>query len=105
VRAVTVRHVGITVALALLAPLIAHQIDSSIQTSQERAVAALLDAPSSPARKVEARPGLANGVDASDPRGAVQRSSSATARASLQGHRRLRRVRRPDRRDGGARRQ
>jgi MFS family permease len=72
VRAVTVRHVGITVALALLAPLIAHQIDSSIQTSQERAVAALLDAPFPPLEKLKLAPGLANGVDASDPRGAVQ---------------------------------
>jgi MFS family permease len=79
IRAVTIRHVGITVCLALLAPLIAHQIDSAIDKTQQREVAALLDAPLDPLEKLRLASQLVRGIDATDPRGALQESTRAGA--------------------------
>jgi hypothetical protein len=79
VRALTIRHVGITVALALLAPLIADRVERSIQVTRERQVAALLDAPMAPLDKLRLAPRLVNGVDARDPRGALQAELARSA--------------------------
>jgi MFS family permease len=81
VRALTIRHVGITLALALLAPLIADRVEQSIQVTRERQVAALLDAPMGPLDKLRLAPRLVNGVDARDPRGALQRELERAAPA------------------------
>jgi MFS family permease len=79
VRALTIRHVGITVALALLAPLIADRVEHSIQVTRERQVAALLDAPMGPLDKLRLAPRLVKGVDERDPRGALQRELERAA--------------------------
>ncbi len=71
--ALSVRHVGIALALALLAPVIADRIESSVQRTREREVAALLDAPLGPLDKLRLAPRLVKGVDATDPRGALRR--------------------------------
>jgi hypothetical protein len=83
VRALTIRHVGITLALALLAPLIANRVEHSIQVTRERQVAALLDAPMGPARQAAPRAQARQGRRRARPPG------SAAARA------RARRARRP----------
>jgi hypothetical protein len=79
VRALTIRHVGITLALALLAPLIADRVEHSIQVTRERQVAALLDAPMGPLDKLRLAPRLVKGVDERDPRGALQRELERAA--------------------------
>jgi hypothetical protein len=81
VRALTIRHIGITLALALLAPLIADRVEQSIQVTRERQVAALLDAPMSPLDKLRLAPRLVKGVDARDPRGALQAELERSAPA------------------------
>lgn len=81
-RVLTVRHVGITLALVLLAPLIAGRLDNAINVAQQREVAVMLDARIDPLSKVRLVGQLASGVGTDTPRRDIQRSFN-TQEASL----------------------
>jgi Major Facilitator Superfamily len=67
-RLLAVRHAGIAVVLAAVAPIAAHQLDASVQTAKERGVALVLDAPLPPQSKLDLAPKLLDGVDSAEPR-------------------------------------
>src|SRR4029453_3252031 len=68
-RLLSIRHAGIALALAALAPIISANLNSSIDTAREQGTAVLLDAPMSPEAKIEVAPRLFGGLDTDDPRG------------------------------------
>jgi predicted MFS family arabinose efflux permease len=72
-RLLSIRHAGIALALAALAPIISANLNSSIDTAREQGTAAVLDAPMSPEAKIEVAPRLFGGLDTDDPRGELQR--------------------------------
>lgn len=73
-RVLTLRHAGIALALAVLAPIMAAQLDSAIDDARERGVALVLDARLDPQRKLELAPALVGDLDERDTRGALERS-------------------------------
>jgi predicted MFS family arabinose efflux permease len=95
-RVLTARHVGITVALLLLAPVIANRLDTAVQQAREREVAVMLDASLNPESKVRLVGELVGGIGTTDPRGDLDRAIAAfrpklsagqqTALDELQGH-------------------
>lgn len=70
----TLRHLGIAVALGILAPIISGQLDNAVETAQERGTALVLDARLPPLEKVQLAPALVSEVSRSDARGELQRS-------------------------------
>ena len=81
-RLLAIRHAGIAVALAALAPLISSNLTSTIDTAREQGTAAVLDARLPPEEKIEIAPELFGGLNTDDPRGELERSI-AQARAGL----------------------
>ena len=81
-RLLSIRHAGIALALAALAPLISSNLTSTIDTAREQGAAAVLDARLPPENKIEIAPDLFGGLNTDDPRGEL-RSSIAEARAGL----------------------
>ena len=81
-RLLTIRHAGIAIALAALAPLISSNLTSTIDTAREQGTAAVLDAQLPPQDKIEIAPDLFGGLNTDDPRGELQKSI-AKARAGL----------------------
>ena len=77
-----VRHAGITVALALLAPLAASQLDDAVQLTRERGAALVLDARLPPLEKLSLVGALVGDIDTVDPRGELQ-ASLGGARAQV----------------------
>ena len=73
-RVLTARHVGITVALLVLAPLIASRLDAAIEQAREREVAVLLDARLDPLSKIDLVGNFAGGVGEDDPRADLDQS-------------------------------
>jgi hypothetical protein len=73
-RVLTARHVGITVALLVLAPLIASRLETAIEQAREREVAVLLDAQLDPLSKIDLVGHLVGGVGEDDPRADLDRS-------------------------------
>ena len=73
-RVLTLRHAGIAIALAVLAPVIASQLDNAIDDARERGVALVLDARLDPQSKLELAPALVGDLDERDTRGALERS-------------------------------
>jgi MFS family permease len=83
-RLLSIRHAGIAVALAALAPLISSNLTSTIDTAREQGTAAVLDAKLPPENKIEIAPDLFGGLNTDDPRGELQKSIEE-ARAGLDG--------------------
>ena len=83
-RLLTIRHAGIAIALAALAPLISSNLTSTIDTAREQGTAAVLDAKLPPQDKIEIAPDLFGGLDTDDPRGELQKSIDET-RTGLDG--------------------
>jgi MFS family permease len=83
-RNLAVRHLGITVALIALAPVLASALDSSIESIREEGVAVILDAQLSPQTKIELAPRLLSSVNAERPRAAL-RDEFTSARADFEG--------------------
>ena len=83
-RVLSIRHLGIAAALALLAPIVSSELDETIFTAREEGTAAVLDAPLPPEAKLDLAPQLFAGVDTDDPRGQLERSV-AEAREDLDG--------------------
>jgi MFS family permease len=73
-RLLSIRHVGIALALAVLAPLISSNLTSTIDSAREQGTAAVLDAHLPPENKVQIAPDLFGGLDTDDPRGELERS-------------------------------
>ncbi len=81
-RLLSIRHLGITVALAVLAPLISSNLTSTIDSAREQGTAAVLDAHLPPEDKIAIAPDLFGGLNTDDPRGELQKSI-AKARTDL----------------------
>jgi MFS family permease len=82
-RLLSIRHAGIAVALAALAPLISSNLTSTIDTAREQGTAAVLDAKLPPENKIEIAPDLFGGLNTDDPRGELE-TSIAQARSGLE---------------------
>jgi hypothetical protein len=67
-RLLTLRHAGIAVILAVLAPVAAAQLDDATARAKERGVAVLLDADLSLTSKLQSAPALLRGVEQDRPR-------------------------------------
>ena len=67
-RLLTIRHLGIAAALAVLAPVVSHDLDQATLRARERGVALVLDARLNPVEKVKLAPALLKGVEARNPR-------------------------------------
>ncbi len=94
----TLRHVGIALALVVLAPVTAHRLDDATLRARERGVALVLDAKLPPTDKLALAPGLLAGVDAEEPRAGLRATLAAERPrydAGDPGARRLRRAGRP----------
>jgi predicted MFS family arabinose efflux permease len=86
-RTLALRHAGIAAALALLAPIVAHQLTVSTDHAREQGVALLLDARLPIQDKIRLAPQLLAGVDTQDPRDGLNRAIDAQ-RGSFQGEER-----------------
>jgi MFS family permease len=73
-RALSIRHAGIAIALAALAPLISSNLTSTLDDAREQGTAAVLDAKLPPENKIELAPNLFAGLNTDDPRGELQKS-------------------------------
>jgi MFS transporter len=81
-RLLAARHAGITVALALLAPLAAAELDDAVTETRERGAALVLDARLPPLEKLELVGAVVGDLDPVDPRGELE-DSLAGARGSI----------------------
>jgi predicted MFS family arabinose efflux permease len=82
-RLLTIRHLGIAAALAVLAPVVSHDLDQATQRARERGVALVLDARLNPVEKVRLAPALLKGVEARNPRHGL-RTAVAAHRSDVQ---------------------
>jgi MFS family permease len=73
-RILSIRHAGIAIALASLAPLISANLTSTIDSAREQGTAAVLDARLPPEDKIAIAPDLFGGLNTDDPRGELQDS-------------------------------
>ena len=71
-RLLTARHAGIALALLILAPILAGNLDSATEHARERGVAIVLDSPLPPQAKLRLAPDLLDGMDQSEPRQGLQ---------------------------------
>jgi MFS family permease len=71
-RLLTLRHLGIAGALAVLAPVISHDLDSATQRARVRGVALVLDSKLDLLEKVKLAPALLSGVESRDPRAGLR---------------------------------
>jgi MFS family permease len=83
-RLLSIRHAGIAVALAVLAPLISSHLSSTIDTAREQGTAAVLDADLPPEDKIDIAPNLFGGLNTDDPRGELQKEIDK-AQSGLEG--------------------
>ncbi|WP_272474519.1 MFS transporter [Baekduia alba] len=67
-RLLVLRHVGIALALIVLAPIVSHDLTTSTDRAKERGVAVVLDAKLKPTDKLRLAPDLLAGVDDDQPR-------------------------------------
>jgi hypothetical protein len=68
----SLRHVGITLALALLAPIVAAELDDQVELAKERGTALVLDAALPPTDKIDLAPRLFANLETEDPRDALK---------------------------------
>jgi MFS family permease len=74
-----IRHLGITIALLALAPVIAHDLDAATERAKLRTIAVVLDAPISPGEKLKVARVLVSSVRSDHPLAAV-RAQARSAR-------------------------
>jgi predicted MFS family arabinose efflux permease len=70
-RLLTMRHLGIALALLILAPVAQHELDTTLQDTRLRGAALILDARIDPRLKLELAPKLNGSVETEDPRGGL----------------------------------
>ena len=98
----SLRHVGITLALAVLAPIVAAELDDQVQLARERGTALVLDAALPPTDKIELAPRLFANLETEDPRDALAQALARERRRVTTGDRDLlSRLQRLDRQLGG----
>ena len=73
----TVRHAGIALALALIAPVAASGLDDTVRDARLQGVSVVLDARLSPTEKIRLAPDLFASVDAREPRDALEEAIAA----------------------------
>jgi MFS family permease len=71
-RVLSIRHAGIAVALAVIAPIVADSLDDEISDARLQGTAALLDASIDPLDKFDIAPALFAGLDTDDPRAELE---------------------------------
>ncbi|HEY6759497.1 MAG TPA: MFS transporter [Baekduia sp.] len=76
-RLLVLRHVGIALALIVLAPIVSHDLDASTERAKERGVAVVLDAKLAPTDKLRLAPDLLAGVDEDQPRHGLRQALDA----------------------------
>lgn len=86
-RLLSVRHIGIALALAILAPVVSSSLDTTIKQAREEGTAAMLDSNLAPAKKIELAPQLFAGVGTADPRGELRRSFAGAETSANSGER------------------
>ena len=91
------RHAGITLALLLIAPIAAAQLDGAVADVRERGAALMLDARLPPLDKLELAGPLVADLDPVDPRDALRAGARRPGRALRGRSRAAARVRRADR--------
>jgi hypothetical protein len=74
-----IRHAGITLALLILAPITAAQIDDAVADTRERGAALVLDAELGPLDKLELAGAVTADLDPVDPRGTLRASLDEAA--------------------------
>jgi MFS family permease len=74
-----IRHAGITLALLILAPITAAQIDDAVSDTRERGAALVLDAELGPLDKLELADAVTADLDPVDPRGTLRSSLDEAA--------------------------
>ena len=74
-----IRHAGITMALLILAPVTAAQIDDAVTDTRERGAALVLDAELGPLDKIELANAVTADLDPVDPRETLRRSLDEAA--------------------------
>jgi len=79
-RLLTARHVGIALALAILAPVVKGDLADATQRARLRGVAVVLDARLPPTEKLRLAPALLGGVEAQEPRAGLRRALAAERR-------------------------
>ena len=67
-RLLTARHLGIALALLILAPIAQHELDTTLEDTRLQGAALILDARIDPQLKLEIAPRLARSVETEDPR-------------------------------------
>jgi predicted MFS family arabinose efflux permease len=70
-RLLTMRHLGIALALLILAPIAQHELDTTLRDTRLRGAALVLDARIDPRLKLELAPRLGGSVETEDPRGGL----------------------------------
>jgi MFS family permease len=75
----TVRHAGITLALVLIAPIAASQLDGAVADVRERGAALMLDARLPPLDKIQLAGPLVADLDTVDPRDSLRAALDAQA--------------------------
>ena len=78
-RLLSVRHAGITLALVLIAPIAAAQLDSTVRDTREKGAALILDARLPPLDKIQMAGPLVADLDPDDARDALKRALDAQA--------------------------
>jgi hypothetical protein len=78
-RLLSVRHAGITIALALIAPIAAAQLDNAVSDVRERGAALILDAKLPPLDKIELAGPLVADLDPANPRDGLHAALEAQA--------------------------
>jgi predicted MFS family arabinose efflux permease len=73
-RLLSIRHVGIALALLVLAPIAQNEIDTTLADTRERGAALILDAPIDPEVKLSLAPELSDAVETEDPRAGLERA-------------------------------
>ncbi len=81
-RNLAIRHLGTTLALVVLAPIVAHDLDAATERAKLRTVAVVLDAPIAPSQKLSVAPTLVASVHADRPLAAL-RTNVEGARAKV----------------------
>ena len=72
-RLLSIRHLGIALALLILAPIAQNELDTTLEETRERGAAIVLDASIDPRVKIDMAPKLADAVETEDPRGGLER--------------------------------
>ncbi len=70
----SVRHLGIALALLVLAPIAQNELDTTLDETRERGAAVILDAEIDPRVKLDVAPRLVESVETEDPRGGLERT-------------------------------